>query len=664
MPTPPIGADPWVDDNGGLLDPGTLTISRLNRAEYNNTIRDLLEIELRPADDFPNDDFGHGYDNIADVLTMSPFHVELYEAAATSAIDEALRSAVTPLNVTLNATVLGSTVGAASGEFWNLWSNGQIVGSVAAPADGTYRISVYAYQDQGGPDAARMELSVDGRVATTHNVVALRANPDIYTFETQLTQGNRQIGVAFTNDFYSPTTSEDRNLHVGWIRVEGPTAGAALGASPTRARIVTCTPSSEAQFDSCAREILESFAKRAWRRPPTANEIDRLTKLVFIPITEGDTFETGIRLALSAILTSPHFLFRAEVDATPDSAEVRWLNDWEMASRLSYFLWSSMPDDTLFALAEQGKLQDDTVLRAQINRMLDDPKSIALVDNFAGQWLYIRAIEEIHPDYAVFSEFDASLRDAMTEEARHFFKDFIDNDHSIKELLTADFTYVNARLARHYGMEGIEGDEIRRVELSDNQRGGLLTQGGILTVTSFPTRTSPVLRGNWVLSNLLCSKPDAPPPGVESFTEEAEPTDSLRERLAAHVADETCATCHLMMDPIGFGMENYDGIGTWRTHERGGFAVDSSGKLPGGELFDGAQELAQILADQPAYAACVARQMLTYALGRGLEPSDTRIINRAVKQSAESDYRMRAVIQELVLSPAFRMRRGETRGGQ
>lgn len=659
--TPPGASEPWVDDGGRPLDPGRVTLSRLNRAEYNNTVRDLLGVELRPADDFPNDDFGYGYDNIADVLTMSPLHVELYELAAFRLIDEALKLAIEPVSRTLQASEMTATVGAGSGEFWNLWSNGEIYGSFDFPAEGTYKISIYAFQDQGGPVPANMDVKVDGRLIESVPVPALRASPQIYEVNTTLTGGRRVVAAEFTNDFYNPDLGEDRNLHVGFIRVEGP-FDANIDASPSRALIITCDLN-EADDESCAREILTNFARKAWRRPVTQIEVDRLIALKNLAIAEGEGIEEGIRLALSAVLISPNFLFRIELDEDHQSATPRFLNDHELAARLSYFLWSSMPDEELFALADEGRLQDDGVLKAQVQRMLDDAKAEALTENFAGQWLYIRAIRDAAPDYNVFRSFDDTLREAMIGEAQHFFRDFLTNDHPVHELLTANFTYVNERLASHYDIPGIEGNDFQRIELSDAQRGGLLTQAGILTVTSFPTRTSPVNRGAWVLGHLLCAEPPAPPPEVEAFTEEETPTETLRERFARHSSDPSCSVCHAMMDPIGFGLENYDGVGAWREEDRGGFPIDSAGELPGGHGFSGAQELAALLADHPAYVPCIVEQLMTYGLGRGMAAPDAPMIVGVTERVRERDYRFRAVIEEIALSPAFRMRRGEP-GGQ
>ena len=637
-----------------LADPGRVTLHRLNRVEYNNTVRDLLGTSQTPADDFPPDDRGYGFDNIADVLSISPLHLEMYQAAAESLIDEALGSAsVAEGSQQLEAETVGGSVGSVSGTAWNLFSNGEVTASVELPADGSYRVSVRAWAQQAGPDLAQMSISLAGRTLATVDVAATSGAPEVYEATTDSTRGNQVVSVAFLNDYYDAAAGADRNLLVDWIRIEGP-----LGVTPettsARARILVC----EETTDACARQILDAFTLRAWRRPATAAEIDRLMAFTTLASAQGDDWEQGVRLALQAVLVSPHFLYRVEVDPDPASTEPHALTDFELASRLSYFLWSSMPDDELLGLAEAGMLQDADVLRAQAERMLMDPRAQALIDNFAGQWLFARKVDDHVPDYELYPTYDAELGVSMKRELELFFRDFLYGDVPVDEMLTADFTYVDARLAAHYGVTA-SGSDFTRVTLPPERRAGLLGKGAILMVTSHPTRTSPVKRGVWVLEQLLCAAPPPPPPGVEGLEEQELTAGTLRERLEMHRRDPTCASCHQLMDPIGLGLETFDGVGAYRTEDAGEM-IDSSGTLPNGESFNGAVELSTILAEDPRFPRCVAKQMLTYALGRGMEnAADDAWVDEITTQYTGDGAHLRALVLSIVTSEPFRMRRGE-----
>jgi Protein of unknown function (DUF1592)/Protein of unknown function (DUF1588)/Protein of unknown function (DUF1585) len=376
---------------------------------------------------------------------------------------------------------------------------------------------------------------------------------------------------------------------------------------------------------------------------------------------QGQTVEMGVEIALSAMLASPHFLFRPELDPNPNATTAHALTDYELASRLSYFIWSSMPDAELFAAAREGKLQDPAQIEAQVDRMLADPKSEALIDNFAGQWLYTRALDDHQPDYYAFPTWDEDLRAAMRQETKLFFREFLENDLPIPEMLTADFSFINDRLATHYGLPS-PGADFTKVTISDPERRGLLGQGSILTVTSFPTRTSPVKRGKWVMTQLLCSEPPAPPPGVEGLITEDMPTGTIRQRLEQHRENPICATCHVEMDNIGFGLEQFNGVGLFRS-EDSGFPVDSSGVLPGGKTFNGMAELANILVDDPRFLHCVSEKMLTYALGRGIYPVDDVHLNHLAEGLTKKDQTFKDLIKLVATSEPFRMRRGEAAGG-
>ncbi|MRG98087.1 DUF1592 domain-containing protein [Polyangium spumosum] len=639
-------------------DPGRVTMHRLNRAEYNNTVRDLLGTTLRPADDFPADDRGYGFDNIADVLSISPLQAELYARAAEDLAREAMHLPSPSTTLRVEAETLTGQVGQASGDDWNLWSGGELPLTHEFPSTGTYRIAARVWGDQAGPDPVKMNLVVGGAIAGSFDVSATSANAVVVEAEASANAGTQVVSVEFTNDYYDPDLGADRNLHVDWIEIEGPLG--VVGKNPIRERIVVCDPTSGA---TCVREILQKFAERAFRRPVGEAEIDKLVGVVALAEAQGQTPSDGIEIALRAILTSPHFLFRPELDPDPNAdAPAHPLNDFELASRLSYFLWSSMPDEELFAAAREGKLQDPAEIEAQVERMLADPKAEALVDNFAGQWLFTRALDDHQPDYHAFPKWNATLRESMRQETRLFFEEFLRSDLPIPRMLTADFTYIDQALATHYEIKDFQGEGFVRVTLQDPNRKGLLAQGSILTVTSFPTRTSPVKRGKWIMTQMLCTEPDAPPPGVEGLVTEEVPTGSIRQRLEIHRANPICAGCHEEMDNLGFGFENFDGIGSFRTVDLG-FPVDSSGVLPGGKTFDGLAELSGILAEDPRFLHCVSEQMLTYALGRGHEAADADDLEHMTKELGDRGETFAELIKLVATSEPFRMRRGEAPGG-
>lgn len=647
----------------GPRDPGRVTLHRLNRAEYNNTVRDLLRDTTQPATDFPADDHGHGFDNNADVLSTSPLLFEKYDLATTNLVQAALPKGIDPLAERFEAEVLEGSIGAPHQDWaWNLYSNGSIDAPIIAPLDGEYELSARVYGQQAGPDPARMTFSIDGRVVIGFAVMAEAANPRVYTSRTRLTAGQHSFSVAFINDYYAPDdpdpTQRDRNLIVDWIAVEGP-----LDAPPpmtgARTEIMICSPA-DSDWATCASQIVASFGQRAWRRPLTTDEISRLVALTQIVETEGDDFDTAIGLAMQAILLSPHFVFRVELDSVPTSTVSHPVNAWELASRLSYFLWSSMPDQTLFDLAADGTLLEPAVMIAQVRRMITDDKARALVDNFAGQWLFTRALDDVNPDYAIYPEYDEALRAAMAMETGEFFKAMLDADRPALDLLDADFTFVNERLATHYGISGVTGDAPTRVTLPANlNRRGVLSQASLLSVTSYPKRTSPVRRGKFVLEQILCTPPPPPPPGVEGLPEDPMATGSLRERLEAHRSDPTCAGCHSSMDPIGFGLESFDGIGSFRTQDEFGFAIDSRGELPDGRTFEGAVQLANILKADLRTPHCFAERMFIYALGRGSTRDDRCTMDGIVEDHDARGGSFRALAESIAHSPAFTHRRGE-----
>ncbi|MBX6315639.1 MAG: DUF1592 domain-containing protein, partial [Isosphaeraceae bacterium] len=504
----------WIEaklasDNCGIKNPGRVTIRRLNRAEYNNTIRDLIGINFRPADDFPSDDVGYGFDNIGDVLSLPPLLMEKYLAAAEQIAEQVILVPEPPKGPVSTFAPRDWQGGQPHGEGRILASTGEIVVTFDCPEDGEYIARIRAYGDQAGDEPVKMALRLDGEEIRTVEVTATEAEPKTFEVRGPVRRGKHRIAVAFLNDYWEPKhpdpSKRDRNLIVTAIQVEGPLQADSRPKPESHRRIIFREPKDDADRKACARAIIERFATRAYRRPVRPQEVERLLSLYELAEADGEPFERGIQLAVEAALVSPHFLFRAEVDRGPGfKGTVRPLGSFELASRLSYFLWSSMPDDELFQAARDGSLKDDQVLAAQARRMLKDPKAHALVENFADQWLTIRNLKTFNPDPAQFPSWDESLRSAMQQETELFFEAVMREDRSLLDFLDADFTFLNERLAKHYGIEGVKGDEFRRVALPpESPRGGVLTMASVLAVTSNPTRTSPVKRGKWILEQLL-----------------------------------------------------------------------------------------------------------------------------------------------------------------
>lgn len=566
------------EECGRTFDPGRVTIRRLNRAEYNNTIRDLVGIDFHPADDFPSDDVGYGFDNIGDVLSMPPILLEKYLAAAEMISEEAIVAA--PSNKGKVKTWTGETLGSNAGGAPRvdgtlfLTSEGEIIVSYEFARNAHFIIRVRACGDQAGPDPVRMAIRIDGKELKRFDVTAPSGKFQDYQFRQNLRSGPRRLSVAFLNDYYKPDAPDpkqrDRNLIVESIEIEGPLYSTGDPLPESHRRIVFTTPKTGSDVSRAAHAILERFASRAFRRPVSEEEIARLAKLVELAIQKGDSFERGIQLAIQAVLISPQFLFRVEFGSRGSStttagnaAPIELIGDFELASRLSYFLWSSAPDDELWRTAVSGSLRSGATYDKQVLRMLRDPKAQALVENFASQWLQLRNLRSLNPDRGRFPNFDDKLREAMIRETELFFGAVMRGDSSILDLIDSNFTYVNERLARHYGIAGIKGEQFRRVKLKGRERGGLVTQASILTVTSNPTRTSPVKRGKWVLEQLLGTPPPPPPPNVPALTEDAKALTAatLRLRMEQHRSKVSCAVCHNKLDPLGFGLENFDAIG-------------------------------------------------------------------------------------------------------
>lgn len=651
---------------GGEPDPGRVTLRRMNRDEYRNTIRDLLDVDYQGADDFPTDDVGYGFDNIGDVLSLSPLLMEKYLAAAERIVGQAIvADGQPPLPVERYERERIDVIFATGkrDRLGDLPSNGEAYVSFEAPAAAEYLLRVQAHGQQAGDEIVQMSLTVDQDVIATHDVKGTAAKPELFEHRVTLTAGSHRIAAGFLNDFWNPEAENpkqrDRNLFVSLFEVHGPLDAALRPMPATHRRIVTARPEPNANVATAARQVVQPLAERALRRPATDEELARLTGLVQLAVDSGDTYERGVQLALQALLVSPSFLFLVERDpvgVAPGAAYA--LGDFELASRLSYFLWSSLPDEELRRDAAAGALREPERLAAQVSRMLGDDKATALAENFAGQWLQIRNLETIAPDLKQFPHFDGPLRTAMRRETELCFNHVMRENRSVLELLSADYTFVNEPLAKHYGIDPITGDEFRQVSTAGTPRGGVLTQAAVLAVTSNPTRTSPVKRGRWVLEQIL-GAPAPPPPEAVMLDDspQAAAAASLRQRLEVHRANAECAVCHNRMDPLGFGLENFDAVGAWRDSD-GEFPIDASGTLPGGTRFTGPMELKAILRGRSdEFRRCLAEKMLTYALGRGLETPDHCAVDDICQKLADDGDRFHSLVLNIVRSRPFQMRR-------
>ena len=705
------------------VNPGRPAVHRLNRAEYANAIRDLLGVEvdvrtLLPADDADE----HGFDNIADVLSVSPALLDRYMSAAKKVTRQALgRPLPGPVIETYNVPRL-LVQNARLSEDLPFGSRGGIAVRHTFPVDGEYSIKIklqtnlYDYiRGLGRPH--RLEVRVEGARAAQFVVGgedhgspapasfagAIFGNPAWEKYahdadaglEARFTAkaGTRIVGVTFVDE---PSAAPEGVLQprqvsyplaidemllgdagVETVSIGGPYAGVSGGETPGRRRILTCTPAAAAAERACARSILATLARRALRRPVADADVDAM--FTFYEMGRRDDpeggpglsgvegFEAGIQRALERLLMDPEFLFRIEHDpagARPGS--VHRVSDIDLASRLSFFLWSSIPDDELLELASQKKLSQQAVLQRQVRRLFDDPRARrALVENFAGQWLELRNIREHTPDPDAFDEFDENLRDAMRRETELFLDSQLSADRSVVDLLSADYTFLNERLARHYGLPGVDGERFRRVSLAgQDHRKGLLGHASLLTVTSYPNRTSPVLRGKWVLGNLLGAPPPPPPPDVNTTLMDKDESGrfvSVRARLEEHRRNPACSSCHAPMDPLGFALENFDAMGRWRTTAEGDSAIDASGSLVDGNHFEGPAGLRSILLNRrEQFVTTVTEKLLSYALGRRLEAFDQPAVRKIVRDAAAENYRWSSLVRGIVASVPFQMRRSDS----
>ena len=653
-----------------MSDPGRVTIRRLNRAEYNNTVRDLFGIKFRPAEDFPSDDVGYGFDNIGDVLSLPPLLMEKYLTAAEKVAQEALLvidPASAPVREFPRDQLHRSNVAyPLRDDLIMLVSNGDVYVEHDFPRSGQYILKISAGEQPAGDERSKMEFRLDDKPVQQFEVKDVDPKYEFYQVAVHVERGKHKFSVAFLNDFFNETAEDknrrDRNLVVRDLQIMGPIAIDDSEIPVFQRAFLTSVPQEGKSVRDAARDDLRPFLRRAFRRPVTEDEINRFADLAERVAATGESFTTAMQVAVTGILVSPEFLFRVESDKNPNDADERHaLSDHELATRLSYILWSSLPDQELMAHADAGDLHTDAVIEQQIQRMLRDPKSQALVDNFAEQWLQLRILNEITPDPKAFPEFNAELREDMKRETSHFFAHVMREDQSILELLNATYTFVNDRLARHYGIDGVVGPEFRKVPLEGKNRAGLLTQASVLTLTSNPDRTSPVKRGKWVMEVLLNQPPPPPPPNVPELkaTAQAQPNLTLRQQLELHRSNAWCASCHRVMDQLGFGIENFDAIGRWRDVD-GNQPLDTRGELPGGGTFNGPLELTQVLrGKQTEFADSLTEKMLTYALGRGLEYYDRCTTAKIVESLKGRDFKFSVLVTEIAKSEPFRMRRGE-----
>ena len=645
-------------------DPGRVTLRRLNRTEYNNTIRDLVGIDFDASADFPADDSGYGFDNIGDVLSLPPVLFERYLQAAEKVMGLAILNDHTPRSQTMVVdlmTVEGGPKAGSTPTSRKVDERDATV-NVELPREGDYQLALQVSSQTLGLDGTKLEVKFNGQPVGAKLLAGKSDAFEQVKGTLKVTKpGTQSLSFRVSNPLPKPEMKNGKPLNRTFTlrKLELKTPAQPVVAPPTQLRIFA-PGRGKGNLEASARAILNAFSTRAFRRPLSTQELDRFLWIYAQAGKKGGNFEQSVQTALTAVLVSPHFIFRGELQPEPDNPKsVHQINQWALASRLSYFLWSTMPDDELLAHAQKGTLR--TNLDAQVSRMLKSPKAAALVDNFAGQWLQIRNLQLVQPDWKAYPEWEKPLATAMERETELLFETIMREDRSVLEFLNADYTFVNERLADHYKIPGVEGEAFVKVKLPANRPGGILGHGSFLTLTSNPTRTSPVKRGKFVLENLLGTPPPPAPPDVPDLNDakRGELQGTLRQKMEQHRADATCAGCHARMDPIGFGMENFDGIGAFRDSD-GGSPVDASGQLVTGEKFKGPAQLREILLTQkrPEFLRCMTDKLLTYALGRGLEYYDKPAIDQ-ITAALEKNLKFSTLVLEVIESVPFQMRRGE-----
>jgi mono/diheme cytochrome c family protein len=668
---PPAECDPIADDQHKQLmqwldqlmnsvdctdiNPGRVTIRRLNRVEYRNTVKDLIGVDYKRSNSFPGDDVGYGFDNIADVLSLPPILMEKYLQAAEEISFQAINDVgAEPTIAQVSGTQFtqkGQKVRAYDGAVL-LHSQSTITGSVVFKETGKYKCFVEACGDQAGNEPCKMSVSLNGFQAKTVAVKTKAGDFEEHEFKFSVNKtGKIDFKISFLNDYYYETDDRklDRNLFVGDLRVVGP-----IGKkSPAYKNIINVRPpKTAAEATAAARSILNRVASKAYRRRVTDQELGRLMSLYQQSRIDGNDFDASIRFTLQAILVSPHFLYK--VERPVPKGEIRKLNDFELASNLSYFLWSTMPDDELFRVAARGQLSQPDVYRKQVKRMLASRRSLALVQNFASQWLHLRALARMQPDPELFPGVDRKLRADMVTETKLVVADLIAKDGKITELLSVPYTFINESLAKHYGIEGVQGQRFRKFSTAGTGRSGLLTHASILTLTSNPNRTSPVKRGKWIMENLLGEEPPPPDPDAMQLEDQQELTGTLRQRMEQHRSNPNCAVCHRVMDELGFALEHYDPVGRYRQRE-GENEIDPRGELPNGTKFLGPDELQKTIRTEmrDKFIRCVVEKMLIYSLGRGLEYYDDCTVDQIIEKVNQSDFRFSSLIIAITESQPF-----------
>ncbi len=646
----------WLDDLMNSVDctdinPGRVTIRRLNRVEYRNSVRDLTGIDYKPSTSFPGDDVGYGFDNIADVLSLPPILMEKYLSAAEAISFQAINDpnqpryikGLSPKDYRQN----GKRV--AYGSLAGLASNGIMEGPLDFKESGLYRVSVQVGGDQAGAEPVKLTISLDGRKRRQFKTRRKSDNLETVELEVKIREpGTRNLQIEFLNDYYNGAAKQDRNLTVGYTSVEGP-----IGKrSPSHKKIIFVAPKKPSEETPAAKKILKQLASKAYRRRVTSDELDRLMEIYNFARKDKMGFDAGIRFAMQGVLVSPHFLFK--VEAPVPKGQTRELSDFELATNLSYFLWSTMPDDELFRVAAKGKLSDPKIYRAQVARMLKNRKSLALVQNFVSQWLHLRSLDRMEPDPDLFPGVDRKLREDMATETKLLVADLIRKDAPLMDLLSVPYTFMNERLAKHYGVKNVTGNRFQKVVSTNEDRIGLLTHASILTLTSNPNRTSPVKRGKWIMENLLGEEPPPPDPDAMQLEDQSQLTGTLRQRMEQHRADPACAVCHRVMDELGFALEHYDAVGRYRERD-GDDEIDPRGELPNGTRFLGPGELQKTIRIQmrEKFVRCLTEKMLIYSLGRGLEYYDDCTIDQIVSKVDQADFSFSSLVHAITESKPF-----------
>jgi hypothetical protein len=675
-------------------NPGRVGLHRMNRAEYANAIEDLFGLRIDASALLPKDDQANGFDNVASVLKVSPSFLDQYVSAARAVTNQAIGNAQPKTASVVFRASRGDQ--SAHIEGLPLGTRGGLLVEHVFPVDGEYKFNINGLASggyvRGLEYTHRLIITIDGAkvfervVGGEEDIKSIdqkqapavaAINSRFQNIPISVKAGPHKVGVTFVARTFAesdetlypfvPGRGDDRIARIGSLEVLGPFNPSGTASTPARQRVFVCQPAAsatEVEQTACAKQVVSTFARRAYRRSIT--DQDLVAPMAFFKSgkEEGGDFDSGIKSALMAVLSSPKFLYRAE--AVPDNIAAGSsyrVSDVDLASRLSFFVWSRLPDDELLTAAAQGKLKDPATFEKQVRRLLADPKAKSLVTNFAFQWLKVRNIDEIDPDAFQFPNFDESLRDAFKREMELFVESIVREDRNVVDLLSANYTFVNERLALHYGIPNVLGDRFRRVTLEDSNRWGLLGKGSVLMVTSYPNRTAPVLRGAWILENIAGTPPSPPPPDVEGFKEnkDGEKAKTVREIMEKHRANPSCNACHGVMDPLGFSLENFDAIGAWRSKDvSAGTGIDASGKLVDGTNVNGPNDLRQALLKHPEqFAQTVTEKLMTYALGRTLEYYDMPAIRKIVRDAAKDNYRFSSIVLGIAKSAPFQMRRVE-----